>query len=132
MSRRRTGIVAVQTAVVAVLAIVVFLTLLQPEGGDIPSGLQAPGQQGADGGAQSDYLQDRSSHSGAATRDGDGPGTPNARPPASTDALGSGPPLAGGALPGVADPGDGDSPTGDQYANTLARLSNDLLSARAP
>ena len=123
VSRRRTAIVAIQTAVVAVLAVVVFLTLLQPEGGDMPSGLEAPAQ-GATGGAQSDYLHNRSRQGDDATRDGDGRGAPNARPPASADALG-GPPFAGGAVPGVGDP-DGDSPTADQYATTLARLSDDL------
>jgi hypothetical protein len=117
--------------VVAVLAVVVFLTLLQPEGGEMPSGLEAPAQQGAAGAnanadVRSDYVRNRGGHGGDRTREGEGRGASNARPPASTGTLGSGAPLPGAALPGKNSPGDGDSPTADQYANTLARLSEDL------
>ena len=129
VSRRR--IVAVQTVVVTVLAVVVFLTLLQTEGGEMPSGLEAPAQQGADGAnanaeVRSDYVSHRSGQGGHATREGDGRRTPNARPPASTGALGPVPPLGDAALPGKGYPGDDDSPTSDQYADTLTRLSDDL------
>ena len=129
VSRRRTAIGAIQTVVVAVLTVVVFLTLLQPEGGEMPSGLEAPAQQGAaDSGAdvRSDYVRNRSGQAGDGTGEVERRGTSNARPPASTGTLGSGPPLPGAALPDEAYPGDGDSPTADQYGNTLARLSDDL------
>ena len=131
VSRRRTAIAAIQTVVVAVLAVVIFLTLLQPEGGEMPSGLEAPAQQGAGGvnanaDVRSDYVRNRSGQGGDGTREGEGRGSPNARQPASPGTLGSGPPREGAALPGNGYPGDADSPTADQYADTLTRLSDDL------
>lgn len=142
MSRRRTAIAAIQTVVVAVLAVVIFLTLLQPEGGEMPSGLEAPAQQGAAGAnanadVRSDYVRNRSGQRGDETHQGEGRGNSSAGPPASTStqesgppastgALGFGPPIAGGPVARPGSPGDADSPTGDQYADTLTRLSDDL------
>ena len=141
MSRRRTAVVAIQTAVVAVLAVVVFLTLLQPESGEIPSGLEVPAQQGAAGAnanadVRSDYVRDNGGQSGDGTRDGErgnsrarppaSASTQESEPPASTGALGLGPPIAGGPVARPGNPGDADSPAGDQYATTLTRLSDDL------
>lgn len=128
MSRRRAGMVAIQAVVVAALMVVVYLTLLQPEGGDMPPGLEASGPTetaGGEPGAGSSYVRQRTERARDANRDGARGGGSGPLAPASIDATGPIAPAAGKTAPGVDDPED-ISPTDDQYADTLARLSDNL------
>jgi hypothetical protein len=135
VTRRRLRFIAIQAIVVCVLGAVVVLTLLRPESNMSLSGVNGPGGTTsiADGGGD---QHPGGQHSGGGSAGG------GANTGGGNGGRGSGPASAaqGAVSPGTAatvpaptpgtTPGtggsDGGSPTDDQYADTLTRLSAEL------
>jgi hypothetical protein len=141
VTRRRLRWVAIQAIVVGVLAAIVVVTLLKPEsqsplsaisGGDTPTIAQGPGSGpggGDDDGGDNRPGQENSNNNGNGGDRGDGDGSP----PTGTSSASAGgtPPVAPSAAPetspvrpeGEFEP---QSPTTDQYADTLGALDTAL------
>lgn len=127
VNTRRARLIAVQTLITAILMGVIVVTLLSPDnnselfGVDVP-GINAPIVQGppsyepAGGGHAGDNRQHGGALSGSAAEAGSG----TVAPPVG----GEEPPSSLGGPPDEA--GEPTGPTGDQYTDTLARLSESL------
>jgi hypothetical protein len=130
MTRRTVGILAVQAAVVGVLVAIVVVTLLAPEENDPlfdvsvppePSQVAPQGPRGDEGRRGDEGTREQ--------RSGEPGGAPQERPPAapsgpaeiSPDA--AAPPIAAVPAP-PAEPAE--TPTGDQYADAVARILGEL------
>jgi hypothetical protein len=120
VTRRPSRIVIAQAVVVVLLAVVVFITLLQPKGNSPLSGVQAPGAPRQTG------LPAPGGYAGADEHNGGGGGRQTQ--PATPDGGGGG----GGVVPPTTVPapaaapsagGSEGAPAEDQYADTLARLN---------
>lgn len=139
VTRRRLRWVAIQAIVVTALAVVVFVTLLKPEsqsplsgisgGGDSPTIAQGPGSgPGGGGGGEGRPGQGNGNDDGDGSR-GDGRDSP---PTGTSSGSASGtPPVAPPTAPEVSPvrPDGGfepQSPTTDQYADTLGALDSAL------
>lgn len=137
MSKRRSRVVAVQAIVVSLLAVVVVVTLLKPEDSGLLSGLTTPGgQEPSTLPVPGAYLPRTGEHAGG----GNGPQTaptPGSGPVAggvapstgSTITLPAAPAAAAPAASGGGESGTDDgegSPTDDQYADTLSRITGRL------
>ena len=131
---RRSWIIFLQTAVVGVLLVVVYLTILQPDNDSSVSGVTAPGAQGpvaTKPPGRGHHLRPERHRR---------PSQPRRQRPtqslAAPATLGAGPtalaPVAAatptsapvGPTPSVGGPGE--SPSDDQYSGTLARLNSAL------
>lgn len=121
----RSRIVAAQSVLVAVLLAVVFVTLLRPENPTTLFEVEAPGTQQADqppspepeAGGGNGGNGDREDDGGP---DGDGDAaSPSPAPPPTVA-----PPQVAvpGYVPGEEDWDEDESPTEDQYADTLSQL----------
>ncbi len=141
MTRRRLRWIAVQAIVVTALAAVVVVTLLKPEsqsplsaisGGDSPTIAQGPGSD-PDGGSNGDGDNGRPGQGNGGPDGSDGGGDEGDSPPtgSSSTSVGGAPPVAPSTVPQtspVRPEGDFEpqSPTTDQYADTLGALDSAL------
>jgi hypothetical protein len=120
---RRLKLIAAQAVVVGALMIVVSLTLLQPEDGNPLFDIVAPGGS---------EMSVGPARSGPEQREGTverGPADAESAPQAGAGT--EQPPLGlvpgpESAAPPVAPGYDGDDPTGDQYADAIARLTDQV------
>lgn len=129
MTRRQSRIVAAQAVVVGVLMVVVFLTLLRPEEKGPLFGVDKPSLPGVGAGPNPAYAPD---HHAEGPRAGDRTTTGGGAPPTAEGGVNPSGSSAGAILPAPSttpppaqpSPGDGngESPTGDQYDDTLTRL----------
>lgn len=134
LTGRRWAIIAAEAAVVGLVILVVYLTLLRPDGDnplfdvDVPGDGQrtAQGPNGDDRNRAADGRDPRAS--GPANRgEGVGPGIIEGGEGGElASRRGGGPPFGPSQAP---PPGGGDSPTDDQYLDTLARLNAELNAA---
>ena len=123
MTGRRLKLIAAQAVVVGALMIVVSLTLLQPDDGNPLFDIVAPGGSEVSVGP---------ARSGPEQREGAGERTPadseGTAPQAGESA--AQPPLGLVPAPESAAPAapsyEGDDPTGDQYADAIARLTDQI------
>jgi hypothetical protein len=125
MTGSHSRLVAVQTVVVGVLMVVVFVTLLQPEAETPISGIEGPA-----GGGRTE-LPAPDVYTGAANdrdeQNEDRPGQTGGRPdepaPSGTEGLGlTGPPSETGDTGYLPPEGEEDKPSDDQYTDSLTRL----------
>jgi hypothetical protein len=127
MTGGRSRIVAAQAVVVGVLMVVVFLTLLRPDSSGPLIGVSSPGEP-------EHVVQHPADHRDGANRDhGEGGAGGRAVEPGQIQGGAPGtvlvpvPGAAEGSVPGAeaAPDGapDGQSPTDDQYSDTLTRLT---------
>ena len=120
VTRRPSLIVIAQAVVVVMLAVVVFATLLQPEGNSPLSGVQAPGSPTQTAVPQPGGYAGGDEHNGGGGRE---------TQPATVDSGGGGvvgPATAPAPAPAAAPSAAGGSeptPADDQYADTLSRLN---------
>jgi len=135
VSWRRPPIVAIQAIIVGVLAVVVYATLLKPDDSGQLSGITTPaGQAPAAQPGPGAYIP----RTGPRRKPPRGPGPGNGRAPAVGAGLSIPAPSAVGAEPSPAgiemngdegDHGSGSdegSPTDEQYADTLTRITAPL------
>jgi hypothetical protein len=117
MTGGNSRLVAVQTVVVGVLMVVVFVTLLQPESETPISSIEGPA-----GGTGRTELPAPDVYTGADNERGGGPDEPGPGP-SGTEGLGlTGPPSEPGDTGYVAPEGEEDKPSEDQYNDSLTRL----------
>jgi hypothetical protein len=127
MTRRALGIVALQVAVVGVLVAVVYLTLLAPEDNEplfdvsVPPGPTRLAPQGPRGDDRQRGDEER--HEGR-PRKPDRP-RPSRQPPPPPAPASTGPDATEPAIP-AAPPPPVETPTGDQYADAVARILGEL------
>jgi hypothetical protein len=120
-------LVAVQAVVVGVLMVIVFVTLLQPESDRPLSGIEAPGEPdraqvpGPTNTGPTDQPGGGSQPGGGNGGGGGAPGAPGGGGGAVAPDAGPTVPEEIGELPGD-DGTDGDTPSDDQYVDTLTRL----------
>jgi len=124
---RRTGIIALQAAVVGVLVVVVYLTILRPNDDGSVSAVNAPaGPPGEVASQPPRHPEHRVKPRQPQRRIGrrptrQAPGTV-AGAPAPTG-IAPPPPITPTSTPVGVGPPSGESPSDDQYDDTLARLS---------
>jgi hypothetical protein len=132
VTRRRLRFVAIQAIVVSALAAIVVLTLLQPESNTSLTGVSGPGATTIADGSTDQHPGDdtggaANQHNGGGNSGGGNEGGSQAGPPEVAPSAPSPtvPAPIPGTTPGTAEP-EGDSPSVDQYADTLARLNAEL------
>jgi hypothetical protein len=121
---RRLKLIAAQAVVVGALMIVVSLTLLQPDEGNPLFDIVAPGGSEMSVGPAREGADQRAGEVERGPADAEaapGSGAGTAQPP-----LGLVPAPDSATPPPVAPGYDGDDPTGDQYADAIARLTDQV------
>ncbi len=114
MSRRRRRIVGVQSAAVALLVVLVYMTLLRPDGPGLLGGVEVPG-----GGSEAPAGPKRA---GPARPDPPGNGPTAFGGAGATAVAAAGAPGATGAAGGPAPLLTGTTPADDQYADPVKAL----------
>jgi hypothetical protein len=131
LTGRRWAIIAAEAAVLGLVILVVYLTLLRPDGDNPLFDVDVPGdgQRTAQGpnGADRDRTPDgRDPGPGGPANRGGGVGPGIIERGERSFGLGERAPFG---PPQAPPPGGGDSPTDDQYLDTLARLDAELNAA---
>jgi len=118
-STRRKQVIGAQAAAVAVLVLIVYLTLLAPEGPGPLSGIEAPG------GEKRVQVHNPGDRGGGSNRDGSGGGGTRTSGPAGGTGSGAAISIAGPGVPGGSTPDDTgfvSTPSDDQYEDAVEDL----------
>jgi hypothetical protein len=130
---RRPGIIGAQTAAVALLVLIVYMTLLRPESDEPLRGISAPGQERVnvpeqhprhDRERRVDRPEQRPRHRG--DTGGGGNRTHTEVPPTGPASVGAAASVGGPSLPGAV------NPARDQYGDAVESLLRKVASAAPP